>query len=245
MLKGTRRALFNAGGGVAYIDKLLGIQAASLILLHPMNETSGGTAIDASPEGNDGAYTGVTLNNSTGPTGEPVGLWDGVNDFNNVYSAAFDVDFDDTEGSMACWLKVSGAGVWADATFRGGFSLGQGNNNYVGLFKNTTANEILIRFRGTSTNKDVTSTALGATTEWVHVAQTWSSAANEIKGFVNGAQIGATNTYQAFTDPLAAGRCVVGAFTNVPASVWDGYLAYAAVWKTPLTPAEVLSVATV
>jgi len=75
------------GGGSTYIDKVLSIQPANLIGYWPMNDASGAVALDYSGQGNNGAYTGVSLANAPGPDGgNSCPLFDGTSDFNNIYS---------------------------------------------------------------------------------------------------------------------------------------------------------------
>jgi hypothetical protein len=66
-----------AFGGYAqtYKDKVLGTVPDDLIAYWTLAETSGSTADNAEgTAARDGTYTGVTLNSSTGPDGQPVGL---------------------------------------------------------------------------------------------------------------------------------------------------------------------------
>ncbi|MFV1969356.1 MAG: hypothetical protein ACC628_28375, partial [Pirellulaceae bacterium] len=59
-----------------------------------MWEASGSISDDLSPQGNDGAYTGVTLGQPGIGDGRTCPLFDGANDYNNIYSAALNTDFD-------------------------------------------------------------------------------------------------------------------------------------------------------
>lgn len=85
MLIGNRRALL---GGISYIDKVLGIEPANLVGLWPQNESSGSVSLDKSVHRHHGAYTGVTLGQPGVPgMGYTSPLYDGANDYNNIYSA--------------------------------------------------------------------------------------------------------------------------------------------------------------
>ena len=69
-------------------DEASGYDPSSLIGFWPQNELSGGVSIDHSGLGHDGAYTGVTLGQAGVPgMGMTSPLFDGANDFNNIYSA--------------------------------------------------------------------------------------------------------------------------------------------------------------
>ncbi len=235
-----------SGTSDAYLAKLLTIQPASLIALWPMTETGGSVAEDKSTERNDGAYTGVTLNNSTFKNGRPVGLWDGTNDFNNVYSAGFDADFDGDDFTIAIWAKVSSAAVWTDGASRHMMFIKTdvaGNRAYVN--KRTGNNALEVARFGNSVNKSAVLTGQ-STTDWFHFAITYDGTADELKFWIDAVQVGGTKTLNgAWAGALSATEVTIGANSTIPGSVWDGFLAYAAIWKVALTPAEVLEVATV
>ena len=77
-----------------YIQKVLGIEPGNLIAYWPMSEPSGGIAINAEgTAARNGAYTGVTLAQPGIGDGNTCPLFDGANDFNNVYSASLDAAF--------------------------------------------------------------------------------------------------------------------------------------------------------
>ena len=83
-------------------------------------------------------------------------------------------------------------------------------------------------------------------TDWFHFAMTYDSTADELKFWIDGVQSGATLTLNgAWAGALSATEVTIGANSTIPGSVWDGWLAYAAIWTKALTPAEVLEVATV
>ena len=60
---------------------------------YPASDNAEGTAA------RNGVYTGVTLGQSVAPFTAP--LFDGVNDFNNIYSASLATAFDATAGTLA------------------------------------------------------------------------------------------------------------------------------------------------
>ena len=233
------------GGDVdAYLQKLLGIQSDNLIGLWPMGERSGSVAVDESPEINDGAYTSVTLNNSTFKNGRPVGLWDGANDYNDIYSAGFDADFDGNDFTVAIWAKVSSAAVWTDGTRRRVITILGDASNFLYMDKRGAANQLETSRLGSGVNKAIVIPL--STTDWFHFAMTYDGTADELKYWINGAQTGGTKTLNgAWVGALSATQTVLGAETITPTTVWDGWLAYMAVWTKALTPAEVLEVATV
>jgi len=236
-----------APGG--YSKKLLSIAPANLLAYWPMWETAGAVADNLEgTAARDGAYTGVTLADSTGPDGKPVPLFDGTNDFNNIYTANFSGAFNGAEGSFALWVKVSAAGVWTDGASRNMITIAADANNFARVNRRTAANEIQFSRSGAGTNETVNVAGL-STTSWFHIALTWSEAAGadgQLKAYYNGSQTGATQTaLGTFANSPFTTTTVVGAATTVPAAVWSGWLAHAAVWTTPLTATQILALATV
>lgn len=104
-------------GGASYADKVLGY---SPFAYYRMNELSGTDMIDSSGNGHDGSYTGVTLNSSVGFDGEPVPLYDGINDFADYYSNGLRDSFSVNECTMMVWAKNVGAWDYYATIFEAG-----------------------------------------------------------------------------------------------------------------------------
>ncbi|MGD2077624.1 MAG: hypothetical protein PVH18_04545 [Chloroflexota bacterium] len=223
-----------------YINKIL---ATSPIAYWPLNETSGTTINCLIDSNQDGEYTGVTLNSSTGPDGQPVGLWDGSNDEADVFTATLAGNFNGAVGTIAIWAKVSGSGVWTDAAIRAiGPRLLANSTNYVHIYKNSTDNQLVWIYDAAGTIESITKNPISPT-DWFHLALTWNKGADEVKAYYNGSQQGSTQTgLNIFAGSLTEAN--VGS-NNAPAVIWDGYLAHAAVWDSALTPAKIAALATV
>ena len=230
-----------------YINKVLGIASGNLIAYWPGNETSGTNADNAEgTAARDGTYSGVTLDAITGPAGLPTGQWDGTNDVLDIYSTSLRDAFNDAEGTAMVWAKVSGAGVWTDSTNRYLLNLRTDSNNQVQFLKLTSNNDIFIRYEAGGVQETVTDSSLAGTLDWFHLAITWSVAADEMKAYINGSQVGSTQTVLGtWVGNLSSTETVIGAANTTPGSVWDGYLAHPAIWTTPLTGAQILDLATV
>ncbi len=230
-----------------YIGKVKAIEPANLILYHPMNEPSGGVAVDASPEGNDGAYTGVTLGQTGIGDGETCPLFDSSTSFNNIYSAGFIADFNGAEGTIAAWFKVSGVGVWIDAALRYGPHIYASGNNRVWIGRSTVNNTLQYLYRAGSVG-NIVNDAGHSETGWFHAAMTWSAVADEMKAYFNGLQVGVTQTgLGLWAGNPSSDKTNVGCADNNtgPTGVWDGWLAHPPVWTKALTPAQILSLAAV
>ena len=241
-----RRIPFMKGG--SYSGKVLGTAAANLIGYWPMWETAGAVADNLEgTAARDGAYTGVTLANSTGPDGQPVGLWDGVNDYCNIYSTSLRDVFNGDEGTMSIWVKARNAAVWDDSAFRRFFMLkADANNEYMFLKHGnvTPGSQIYNSMRaGANTELVLHPTA---STAWFNMISTWSKSGNAVKLFIDGVQSGSTQSgLESWAGNLASETVVIGASNNSASDPWNGWLAHAAIWTTPLSDGQVLSVATV
>lgn len=227
LLTGSRRA--------SYLRRL---QAMGPIALWPMDSLSGTTARDATPNGRNGTYSGVTLGQPGIGDGKTSPLFDGVNDFCDVYSASLAGAFNGDEGSLVAWAKVSGAGVWTDGTSRYLVSLQADATNYQVIRKYSTNNTLRFDSRATNTKTVSVTTSLAG---WFHAALTWSRSADEVKVYLNGVQQGAAQTgLGAWAGTLVSNATVIGSSSSsTPASCWSGWLAYVAVFARALTPGEV------
>ena len=210
-----------------------------------MGEAAGLVAIDSSPEGNDGAYTGVTLGQPGIGDGNTSPLFDGANDVNDVYSVPFNADFDGDEITIMIWIRAINIGVWADAANRYFIHLRADGNNRIYIRKSVAANTVSWVHAGSAVTNSANEVIV-ATTDWIVFALTITDTGDEIRFYQNGGQIGpVVNGIGAFVGALDPTLTVIGAFNNAPSLVWNGFLAHAAIWTTVLTPAEIADLAVV
>jgi len=224
-----------------YYRKVLGY---SPLAYWPLWE-AGGSVAEELVHGWDGAYTGVTLGQAGIGDGHTAPLFDGANDYCDIYSVALSNAFDWNAGSAAIWARVFNVGVWTDGADRRAMYLGVDNNNLIYLCRDNTNNQIGYGARFGSVSKGQWP---GGHSElgWMHMVITWDTAADEVWAYFNGALV----------DGVEAGLGVhVGTFgvniTNIGAywhtgEVWYGYLAHGAVWAgTVLTPTQAADLAVV
>ena len=215
----------------------VGYDPSSLILYHPMNESAGGVAIDHSPEGNDGAYAGVTLGQPGIGDGLTCPFFPGVNSINNIYSAALAADFDGTEGTFIIHTKIA-AGTWTDGTLRRLLTIHADGQNNMGLFRTANDNEFSFLYRANNIIEQVT---IGgqSDTDFVIWGMTWSDDDEEFKAYKNDAQVGVTQVnLGTWVGPLSATDTVIGAFNTTADFEWLGYNAHAALFAAALPPAS-------
>lgn len=226
-----------------YLQKIL---ALGPILYYKMDETVGPTAIDQilSPL-QDGTHVGVTL----GQTGwdDLCPLYDGLNDYTNMYSVTFAGRFNGAAGTIAAAFKVYNAGVWTDGANRYAVLIQVNWNNYVLLQKNSTNGRFRFRYAAAGTVETIDKNGIGDV-DWFHAAITWDKAAGvngEVKAYWNGVQEGLTQVaLGVWAGVPAITTTVIGAKTITPTNPWYGWIDEPIVWDRALTPAEVAIVAT-
>lgn len=235
-----------ADPSMAYTSKVV---ALAPIGYWPLAEAIGSTVVvDESGNGRNGVYkaAGEPILAQTGiGDGRTSALFDGSNDFANVYTAGLSGAFNSAEGTIAIWFKVSAAGVWTDATARRSMFLQVDVNNRIRFEKTTTNNQLAGVYIAGGTTSTVLFTTAGPA-GWTHLALTWSKSADQMKFFVNGTQQGATQSgLGVWAGALSASGVTLGAATTAATQPTAGYLAHAAVWASVLTPTQIATLAVV
>lgn len=243
-----KRALYLRTGfdPLAYANRILGTEAASLIAYWPMWEASG-TAADnyEGTAARDGAYTGVTLGQDGIGDGNTCPHFDGINDYCNIQTASLAGVFSGVAGTVILWAKVTNVGVWTDASARYLLALIADANNRVYLTKSNANNSLAFQYRAGGTLQQITHAT--STTSWFHMGFTWdknAGATGELKAYYNGAQTDVTTTGLGVWAG-ALGTAAIGCRVTVPADVFDGYIAHVAIWTKALTAAQMLALASV
>lgn len=233
----ARRYLLHAD---QYYKKVLTTQRASLLAYWPLWEASGSVADNfEGTAARDGSYTGVTLGQPGIGDGRTSPFFDGVNDYVNVFSGSFRDAFNGQELTIAGWAKVNEASVWSDGAMRQCIRLLVDGNNHLYIRKTTTNNLLGFYYKGGGTATLAVTTTL-STTSWFHWAMTISKTANEMKAYINGSQVGTTQSgFGAWVGLLNASQCCIGAAITTPSEVWHGWLPHFAVWSTPLTAPQI------
>lgn len=233
--------LTTSSGGAVYWQKIMALFGSAVVAYWPQEELSGAEARDASGNARHGAYTGVDLANAAGPKGGMAPLYDGANDYTNVYSAGLAGAFNVAAGSLLAWAQVSAAGIWTDGQARCVMKIGSANH-YVHIVRSTTNGQMSLVHRVGATIRIAAITGLNET-GWLHFGLTWSQAADELIAYKDGAAFGApTAGLGVFSDLLVNGQCNIGANTTTPTSVWSGWLAHVLVLNRAATPDEMAAV---
>lgn len=225
-----------------YWRRVRNIFGGDLIGYWPLWEPSGVTAYDISGRGHHGVHTGVTLGETGIGDGHTSPLYDGTNDFTNIYSAGLGADFNGAEGTLMIWAKVANAGVWTDGTFDTPVDFKVDVSNRVVFSKRNVDNRTQCFYIAGGTTDSVVITM--SLTGWFSLAMTWSASNDEVIVYLDGVQSGATQTGLG-TWAGEPGTALIGSEPVAPFNPWSGNLAYAALGARALTPAQILSLSTV
>jgi len=225
-------------GGTRYYKKVLSVEPGSLIGYWPQWEALGSRAEDLSGRGHHGAYTGVTLGQTGIGDGRTCPLYDGANDYTNIYSAGLAAALNPAELTLSAWFNPANVGVWTDGVARDLAFLSADANNIIDLRKGATNNLLGCRYIAGGVSKTIfpAYSAVG----WAKIDMTVSVAANQLKLFINGAQVGTTQTgLGTWAGALADTRAAIGCSVITPVEAWSGNLAHVALWSKALTAAEI------
>lgn len=210
----------------------------------PMWEASGSVAYDISGNGNHGAYTGVTLGQTGIGDGRTCPLFDGANDYNDIYSTGFRDLLDPEEGTALIWVKVANAAVWEDDTARRPleFFYWDGAANEIYLSRTATDDQIQAAYF-VNPNWDSATYAPLSLTSWMCWCVTWTQTGGTgVTLFVNGSQVAQDATIPAWPGAAvlsSAGTCI-GAGSTTPTAPWNGWLAHGMVFDSVLEDHKIL-----
>lgn len=224
-----------------YLQIVEGTAPANRVGFWPLSESSGTSAADISGNGFNGTYNAnVTLNAITFPDGSPAPLFDATTDLVALPSVLLDAPFSGAAGTLAVWLKVRAASVWTDGVSRSPLSFGVDASNRIFFNKPTNNNRFDMFYIAGGTSEQSANTSFSPL-RWFHTVITWDSAVDQVKFYIDGAQVGVTATgLGVFAGTLANGFTAIGNFTQSGgAFFWDGYAKYAVAWNRALTAAEV------
>lgn len=234
------RLILRSASRASYLQQVLAALSANLLVYWPLDDASGAVVRDASTNGRNGALKGIgepLLGQPGIGDGGTAALFDGTNDYVNIYTTGFASAFSGAAGTISLWVKAT-TGVWADATIRYLVGVLVDTNNRIYIRKSNASQ--LVFLRAGSANSKSTSVAVPSDSNWHHVALTWDATAGTQKAYIDGLQVGTTLTsLGAWVGSLAAGQCTLGTADIAGNNPWSGSLAHAAVWNASLNETRI------
>jgi len=238
-------ALLVPGVGAKYTKRIQNLFGNAIIGYYVGGEPNGAVAIDDSGRGFNGAYTGVTLGQPGIGDGLTCPLYDGANDYMQP-PAGFRTALNGQLFSILLWAAVSSTAVWEDGTSDSFVRFEVDVNNFTYIRKNTVANGLRFQYSANATSKFVTDTSLNGSLAFFHAAMTVDLVADQMKAYLNGIQIGTTQTgLGTFVGAFDPNRVVIGATSITPQEPTNGRLQHICVLNRAATPAEVAAAAVI
>lgn len=226
-----------AGLSEGYQQKVLSLGP---IAYWPMGEYTGSVAYDISGNVRHGAYTGVDLGQS-GIGGTVCPYFDGVNDFNNVYTASFAAILPAAEGTLHLWVRVFNEGVWTNGLEQRFATFVTATGDYIILRKAVGNNQLDWLYKAGGVAKIVSAAGI-TSVGWLSVGITVSATVTEMRAYLNGVQTGLTQGgFGAWGGALLANSAIFGASNTTPLLPWNGYLAHGVFYPRALSAGEMLS----
>jgi hypothetical protein len=224
--------------GAQYWHKVASIRPANLIGYWPNWEPDGTDVFDYSGLGDRATSTGLGLAVAGADGVHQTRAFNATPSYINHLSAEFVSRFNGAEGSILIWLEAASVGLWTDTVNRVMVHLHVDANNYFYIQKSPTDYELILQGSSGGVTHTIGFTDENPGVNPFMLGITWSAAANQYKGYYNGAQKGATIAYLgAWAGALDV--ALVGVY-GMPATLpWLGYLDHYAVWNVPLSASEI------
>lgn len=218
--------------------------STGLALHWALNELSGTDAAEYDNVSYDAAFSGVTLDQQDGPTGnnDRAGSWDGVDDHVNLYTPLLNTNFPGTLGSFVMAVRPSAAGIWGSTTSRYLARFYAASSHDIQIVASPgVANRCRFRLRASNISLDINYDFPSEPTGWTWLGMSWADANNGdyFKAYVNSALVASITGAGAWTETtLNSGRCVLGRESTTSGTAWSGNILRASLADVALTDAE-------
>lgn len=226
---------------LTYRQRVLATQPAALLAYWPLGEASGTAVVDAGPAGRGGTYSTVTLGASGIGDGATAAQFNGATSYANVLGAglASAVAAAGAEGTLMQWVRLTEA-AHTDAATRRSLTVQADSSNRIMLEHDASNTDRLNWYYiAGGVTKTAGLTYLSSLTGgWAQLALSWNKAQDRVIAYLNGAQVGATQTGLGVWAGTPS-TMVLGAGNTSPLQPWAGDLAHTAIWAKELTGAEI------
>lgn len=223
------------GGVIDFSQRYFDASPGNLLALYVLND-AGATIADTSGNSFDGTYTSVTVQGATGPDGQLTAVWDGINDYGDIFSAPLAAAYNGAQLTLSIWFQVANTGVWTDGAARTLWSMGQDGNNRSRIEKRTVNNTVQWLREGNNITDSVSDAGFSGSLAWHQATFTVNESGDVLRAILDGAQTGIDQGgLGAYAGSIVATLANIGARTTAPVNVMSGALAYAALYDVALT----------
>ncbi|MHC4648781.1 MAG: hypothetical protein ACYTBJ_25265, partial [Planctomycetota bacterium] len=189
----------------------------------------------------DGVITSATVGQPGQGNIPLVYDFDGLNDFVDIYDADLETIMDKSTGTLLAFCSVTD---WTDGIFRRVGNLRTDVSNQVLFQKEDVNNRFSMQYIAGGVAENIQVNGLTFTGLFMP-AITWDTAADEVKAYINAVQQSTTRTgLGVWAGALAATDCVIGARTTAPNLLWDGGIAFFALFDEVLQSSELGTILT-
>jgi len=145
-------------------------------------------------------------------------LLDGETQYINADTVADDISVE--KGTYSMWIKFNGA-TSINANFLKA-SVNGSNQISIAYINSTSKFRFTYKAAGTTQKAEV-ATSEESEGNWTHLAMTWDTSADELKGYVNGSQVGGTQSGLGVFEGTID-QCYFGRNTLAENSYFNGYI---------------------
>lgn len=246
--RAPRRRFLPLATKQAYLEKVLATESGDLIACWPENESAGATADNAEgTAARDGTITGGSLGEpGIGDGGTSWGVGENSTDQIDVFSASLNTAIGANPAGLT--LMIWGlADSWVGNEWRSLFNIGDDarSQSYLAIEQMNTSNTMRAILFFNSSFKAV-STGGHSDAGFVCWALTYNDSTNIGKFYKDGVQEGADITsVGAYQGTIESTSCTIGTQHTSSTQSWNGDTAFATIWTTDLSAAQLLELATV
>ena len=174
-----------------YIDRVL---ETGPIAYFPHNELSGTVGRCLVNHAQNGTYAAALTTGEGIGDGEQAAYFDGSSQWLNIQTSALVSAFDGAECSLMGWAKVYSSSVWASTTIRQAFYLAVDGSNFIQSRHPDAVDYYQLRQTSGGTTKLYYWNDPPMPVDWFQWGISISETADQIKFYIDGAQVGTTGT---------------------------------------------------
>lgn len=238
--RGHFRPSRRRGANVPYADKLVDMFGATEVWR--LVDIESGTAVPAhTTSARNGTSSGLTLQDGGSPvsydTLEAPLFNAATPSYCELATASLISAYNAGVHSAGIWAKIQSA-QWTDGVQRMIMTHANNASNRSHLSKTATANSVNVFYRGNNVTDQVSQGSLSLANQWFHFGYTVDTGADELKAYVNGAQVGSTQTgIGVWAGALV--NLLLGVYIDLATLAFTGHLAYAHVkYGSPVWTAQ-------